>query len=68
MLSVESLREFYAVGGTRSVLLDILLILAVLAGVSVPIGHQILKRIVKKQLERDAKTGASTKPEDHGRA
>ena len=68
VLSVESLREFYAVGGTRSVLLDILLILAVLAGVSVPIGHQILKRIVKKQMERDAQSNASTKPGDQGRA
>jgi hypothetical protein len=68
VLSVDSLREFYAVGGTRNVLLDILLILATLGGLSVPIGHQILKRIVKKQLAREAKTGASTKPDDHGRA
>ena len=67
-LSVDSLREFYAVGGTRSILLDALLVLAVLAGLAVPIGHQILKMIVKKQLERDAQAGASTKPDDHGRA
>lgn len=67
VLSVESLREFYAVGGTRNVLLDILLILAVLAGVSVPIGHQILKRIVKAELERAAKTSASAKPDGHDR-
>jgi len=66
VLSVESLREFYAVGGTRNVLLDILLILAVLAGVSVPIGHQILKRIVKKQLEREAQDNASAGPKDQG--
>lgn len=67
VLSVESLREFYAVGGTRNVLLDILLVLAVLAGLSVPIGHQILKRIVKKQLERDAQQGGATKAkgQDH---
>jgi mono/diheme cytochrome c family protein len=62
VLSVDSLREFYAVGGTRNALLDILLVLAVLAGLSVPIGHQILKRIVKKQLERDAQQGGATKP------
>ncbi len=67
-LSVDSLREFYAVGGTRSTLLDMLLILAVLGGLAVPIGHQILKRIVKKQLERDAQAGASAKPDDHGGA
>jgi hypothetical protein len=67
VLSADSLREFYAVGGTRSVLLDILLVLAVLAGLSVPIGHQILKRIVKKQLERDAQQGEAAKPKgrDH---
>jgi hypothetical protein len=65
VLSVDSLREFYAVGGTRNVLLDILLVLAVLAGVSVPIGHQILKRIVKKQLERDAQRDGATKPKAH---
>jgi hypothetical protein len=68
VLSVDSLREFYAVGGTRNVLLDILLILAVLAGLSVPIGHQILKRIVKKQIERDAQNDASAKPDDQDHA
>ena len=70
VLSVDSLREFYAVGGTRNILLDILLILAVLGGLSVPIGHQILKSIVQKQLqlERDAKARTQTNPEDHGRA
>ena len=67
VLSVEPLREFYAVGGTRNVLLDVLLILAVLGGVSVPIGHQILKRIVKKQLEREAQDNASASPKDQGR-
>ncbi len=63
-LSVDSLREFYAVGGTRSTLLDILLVLATLGGLSVPIGHQILKRIVQKQLEREAQA----KPDERGGA
>ena len=67
VLSVESLREFYAVGGTRNVLLDILLILAVLGGLSVPIGHQILKRIVKREMEREAQTNASAKSTDESR-
>lgn len=68
VLSVDSLREFYAVGGTRNALLDILLVLAVLGGISVPIGHQILKRIVQKQIAHEAKAGASTKPDDQGHA
>jgi hypothetical protein len=68
VLSVDSLREFYAVGGTRNVLLDGLLILAVLAGLAVPIGHQILKRIVKRQLEREAQQSAAAKPKDRDHA
>jgi len=68
VLSVEALREFYAVGGTRSALLDALLILAVLAGLSVPIGHQILKWIVTKRMERDAQSDATKKPGDRDRA
>ena len=68
VLSVDSLREFYAVGGTRNVLLDILLVFAVLAGLAVPIGHQMLKRLVKKQMERYAQSNTSTKPGDQGRA
>jgi len=66
-LSVDSLREFYAVGGTRSVFLDILLLLALLAGVSVPIGHQILKIIVKKQLAREAQQDAAAKAKGQDR-
>lgn len=68
VLSVESLREFYAVGGTRNILLDILLVLAVLGGLCVPIGHQILKRIVNKQMARDAQSNASAEPKDQGHA
>jgi mono/diheme cytochrome c family protein len=54
-LSVESLREFYAVGATRNVLLDALLLLAVVGGVSVPVGHQALKWIVRRRLRGAAK-------------
>ena len=46
LLSVETLRTFYAIGGTRTELLDWLLILALLGGISVPIGHQLMKRLV----------------------
>ena len=68
VLSGDSLREFYAVGGTRNGLLDILLVLAVLGGLSVPIGHQILKRIIMNELKRNAQTRAPAAPEDQGRA
>lgn len=52
VLSAQSLREFYAVGGTRNRLLDALLVLAVLGGLAVPIGHQTLKWIVRRRLRR----------------
>ena len=57
-LSVESLREFYAVGGTRNRLLDILLVLAVLGGLAVPIGHQTLKWVLRRA-EGKATSGKS---------
>lgn len=50
VMSIESLREFYAVGGTRNRVLDILFVLALLGGLAVPIVHQTMKRIVKRQL------------------
>jgi hypothetical protein len=62
-LSVESLREFYAVGGTRNRLLDVLLVLAVLGGLAVPIGHQTLKWIVRKR----EGVAASAKSQDQSR-
>lgn len=46
VFSIDSVREFYVVGGTRIELLDLLLLLAVVGGVSMPIGHQLLKRLV----------------------
>ena len=65
VLSVDSLREFYAVGGTRNALLDGLLVLAVFGGLAVPVGHQILKRIVTGQLARKAQQDAAAAQQDH---
>ncbi len=45
--SIDSVRGFYAIGGTRIKLLDILLILAILGGLGVPIGHLTLGWILK---------------------
>jgi len=41
-ISINSVRGFYAIGGTRIILLDILLILAILGGLAVPVGHLFL--------------------------
>lgn len=66
-LSVESLREFYAVGGTRNRLLDALLVLAVLGGLAVPIGHQMLKWIVRRRPRRPEGGTTSRKSQDQSR-
>jgi hypothetical protein len=47
-VSVGSLGGFYVIGGTRIKLLDILLLLAVLGGVSVPIGHMAMRKFLRK--------------------
>jgi predicted CXXCH cytochrome family protein len=42
VISLDSVSGFYAIGGTRIKLLDILVILAFLAGIGVPIGHMTM--------------------------
>jgi hypothetical protein len=50
--SVDSMRGFYAIGGTRIQLLDILLALALVGGISAPIAHLVMRRLSR----RNAKT------------
>lgn len=47
VISLDSVSGFYAIGGTRIKILDILLILALLAGLGVPIGHMTMGWIFK---------------------
>ncbi|MGB5132466.1 MAG: hypothetical protein WBO00_07620 [Steroidobacteraceae bacterium] len=47
-LAVQSLPEFYAIGGTRSRVLDALFALALLGGVGVPIGHMAVKWLFRR--------------------
>jgi len=67
VLSRDTLREFYAIGGSRSVLLDILFVLAVLGGLAIPTMHPIMKRIVRR-LEAKKAAAASANPQNgaHG--
>jgi len=53
-LAVQSLPEFYAIGGTRSRVLDALLVLALLGGVGVPAGHMTMKWLFRKYRARRA--------------
>ena len=57
-ISLNSVRGFYAIGGTRIILLDILLILAILGGVGIAVGHVFLgwffKRLLLSPAQRPA--------------
>ncbi len=52
LTSMESVRGFYAIGSTRIVLLDRLLVLVLLGAISVPLGHLALKRMFKRVREK----------------
>lgn len=54
-LAVESLPEFYAIGGTRSRLLDALFVLVLLGGAGVPLGHMTVRWLARKRLDKAGK-------------
>ncbi len=56
-LAVESLPEFYAIGGTRSRFLDLLFLLALAGGIGVPIGHMTVKWMFRKHRARRQQSG-----------
>lgn len=49
--SVDSVRGFYAMGGTRIQILDVLLGLALLGGISAPLGHMVMRRLARRKEE-----------------
>jgi hypothetical protein len=48
-ISVDSVRGFYAPGGTRIKLLDGLLALAIVGGLAIPVGHITVGKILRKK-------------------
>jgi hypothetical protein len=50
VISIDAVSGFYAIGGTRIMLLDILLVLAFLGGLAVPIGHLTMRWLFKRYL------------------
>lgn len=52
LLSIDSVRGFYAIGSTRIKLLDILLVLVFLGALSVPLVHMTIKRLFKSVREK----------------
>lgn len=54
-LAVASLPEFYAIGGTRSKVLDVLFLLALAGGAAFPLGHMAVRWLFRKFVRnRDA--------------
>ena len=48
-ISVDSVGDFYAPGGTRIKLLDGLLVLAIAGGLAVPVGHIAIGKILRRK-------------------
>jgi len=57
--SVEALSGFYAIGGTRIGVLDVLLALALLAGVSAPVAHLVVRRMMRRKKAEGSGSGES---------
>jgi len=53
--SVETVNDFYTIGGTRIPLLDMLVALSLFAGIAVPVGHFGLGRILRKKAAKESK-------------
>ena len=51
MVSVETIGEFYVVGGTRIRILDALLVLSLIGGLAIPVGHIALGKVLKNKTE-----------------
>jgi len=51
-IAVESLPEFYAIGGTRSRLLDALFVLVLLGGAGLPLGHLTVRWLARRRLDK----------------
>jgi len=62
-ISLDSVRGFYAIGGTRIILLDILLILAILGGVGIAVGHVFLGWFFKRFGYYHPHNGHSAEPQ-----
>jgi hypothetical protein len=53
VVSVDSVSDFYALGGTRVRLLDGLLILSVVAGLAIPLGHMSMGKYLRKKASKE---------------
>jgi len=52
VVSVDTISEFYVLGGTRIKILDVLLVLSLIGGLAIPVGHIALGKILKNKPEQ----------------
>ena len=50
--AINSISDFYALGGNTNKLLDYMLILSLLAGIAIPIGHFTLGKMIKEKMDK----------------
>ncbi|MDD5176882.1 MAG: multiheme c-type cytochrome [Sterolibacterium sp.] len=66
--SVDSVGGFYAIGGTRIKLLDVLFVLTLLAGIGIPLGHMTLKWLFRRYLRQIEAERQATQPQADSQA
>ena len=52
VVAMDSISDFYALGGNPNKLLDVLFLLSLASGIAIPIGHFTIGRMVKEKMER----------------
>jgi hypothetical protein len=52
-MSIDTVRGFYALGGTRIQALDVLLGLALMGGIGAPIGHAVMRKLTRAKKGKD---------------
>jgi hypothetical protein len=50
--AVDTISDFYALGGNPNKLLDILLLLSLASGIAIPVGHFTLGKMIKEKIAR----------------
>ena len=50
--AVNSISDFYELGGNKNKLLDYMLLLSLLAGFAIPIGHFTLGKMIKEKINK----------------
>ena len=50
--NIQTMSDFYEMGGNKNKLLDIMFLLALAAGIAIPVGHYTLGKMIKEKLDR----------------